>query len=430
MTEAERNKRAILNGDQKRAVFESLMRYGGVGEEEILTAIQYCPPQQLTENDVLMKILTRRDQMVPITSQQQQENDDIDRAIRESEDEREIIQERKRKRVEELKNVVTRVAEADEFRKSVLLYGIPPTQAQTGESMDGTSSSRTSTGSVVLQELMMIVDSMVITEANGAPSSSSSSLCNGISYMHSKYVSAPALQQKALMIGLRTSLINLLLIECTAVKFYKKEPKLYLEKVARRVDETLNCAPKTGNDEPAMAISDSNSGSGSGGDSSSSGGGGGNTAVYSNPLGRVSFDIEDCVAVLDRERAKLERGLFKLPKDGHPVPLIFRRASLQTMVSATGLQIDGGSSGSSSSSGSDSGSDSGSGSGGVVAANGDPNDTIALGRVSLGSGSCDVDGFEVQEMVSAVEVARILAMPSDDEDSEQSEYVSSDDEVG
>lgn len=153
-------------------------------------------------------------------------------------------------------------------------------------------------------------------------------------------------------------------------------------------------------------------------------------AVYTDVHRGLTINMEQCILQLDKEREKLEKGLYRLPKNGlHlQVPAIFRRALVQAMVARA---TTNGSFYSMEDLHSNDRTSDGYGAdhlGGRSAAY-DPSpsgETVAMEDGGRGGGS-DVD---VQEIVSREEMRRILEEPSDlDEDNGiVSPYISSDEE--
>jgi hypothetical protein len=175
---------------------------------------------------------------------------------------------------------------------------------------DGTvSPSLRTVGSRVLQSLVRLLDAGVV-EAMSSSSSSSSVVtmqgCNGDTIM-SGDASHVAL--------LRAEVVQLLLLEVDALKYHRVAGVPYLRGLALHVDSALNAY---GGRTPCYQQMRPESPSSSSASTA--------TGTFINDQLRVRCEVSRVLSYLALQSRRLQRALYRLPRDGHMVPLLFRKA--------------------------------------------------------------------------------------------------------
>eukprot|EP01034_Spumella_vulgaris_P032500 gene32500-40110_t len=371
---------SIVNTPLKRQVYEDLMRQPGLTREEVLREIvDACSggreDEEVLDADMLMfNIVTRREQEQIVGDHghgvdwealqeealKQREDADMDRAILESEQERDVIQSRKRSRVSELRtdaHCSIGAARRAMRSSSVLREEIEPHPINTPRGINGavaktnaspvlepisTSSSScvdlttdsseedeaptVSTadigsssepcahraaaprvvGSRVLQSVVRLLDS-------GATNSEPLSSCSSSSASHSGVDPNRTIwsvdTSSSTLTELRAEVVQLLMLEADALKYHRQAGVPYLTGLAQHVDATLNTfAQLAAGDESAASF-------------------------HNDHLG-VRCAVPALLKYLKFQSRKLQRALYKLPQDGHLVPLLFRKTFRDKRLSA------------------------------------------------------------------------------------------------
>lgn len=296
----------ILNSQRKRNAFASMAKIEGLDEDEILEAISRVDntAEALDPDKLIMAIMIRREEEEAEEAEEEeerkrQEDSDMDLAILNSEGERDVIQDRKRRRVESLKcDCCCDLLEAEEFSHSLLL----PRNSCAGS------------GSEIMAELCRALDrksclKMTLDPVRGTLKSSDTCTCPRD------------------VVRMRLLVVRLLLLEVDSIKYHKEACEGYLRALAGRIDELRGadksdvCYEKPSSTlraQPSPAVRGANHGFCCG----------------------VQYD--DIVACLEKEIDALELCLYQPPKDGGQIPIAFRRlAGDRAMVSAFSLEGDG-----------------------------------------------------------------------------------------
>ena len=221
---------------------------------------------------------------------------------------------------------------SEELAASCLLHGLQPPASSSSNSSSSSSSSSSGGGEVIdlsfdedpessridhlryegcyfVRQIVLALDRCcggpaAPNSASSPSSSSSSSSCSDLS--------AAA--------RLRRSVTQLLLVEVDTIKAFHRQAFAYIVKMGRRIDGLLNASqPQQLLAALARLSADGNEGDGE----------------------RDGQAINRIIEALDRRHFKFTRGLYKLPTDGHIVPLILREAVAQMGLKLVELDADG-----------------------------------------------------------------------------------------
>jgi hypothetical protein len=173
-------------------------------------------------------------------------------------------------------------------------------------------SSRT-VGSKVLQALVRLLD------AGTGEESSSSSSSSGVYEKNSKTILTGDIGQVAL---LRAELVQLLLLEVDALKYHRVAGVPYLRGLALHVDSMLNAfgGRTLHNQQPLTQPLSSKSITA--------------TGSFRNEELQVQCEVDRVLSYLALQSCRLQKALYRLPRDGHMVPLLFRKAFRDRRLSA------------------------------------------------------------------------------------------------
>lgn len=178
-----------------------------------------------------------------------------------------------------------------------------------------------------------------ISSSGGSSSSSASAQdslrqrVHDVSIVHS--CSTQALQKLA---QLRPTVSRLLLLEVNAAKFYPKTSSAYLLFLARRIDKKLACRTLEG--AVNCVVARTPNGNGDVVQNCVCTMDIGDDCIFSVPVERLFMRYNAVVEVLTAVSAKFERGMYKLPQDGHLVPALFREPRLACFAHALASSID------------------------------------------------------------------------------------------
>lgn len=307
-----------LNTTKKVRLFKVMLSMGLRRDEVLKAVIALCPggdDSSLTEDMLLTHILAHRDggQIDPVLAQlKAQEDADMDRAILESEAEREAIQMRKRRRTEEIKSAVTvSLLQAEELKGSVLLFGLPLRPAASASAASTTSSSSSSSSSDSVQgsaDGCALLQLLAYLLEHCTSESSLHSLCSA--------AGMPAVD----IASVRQAMAALLLVEAQALKYYKEEAHPHLLYVCSRLDASVpldallkhralfRCKP-----EQTIALE----------------------------IARWLLSHQQAVRrALHNETYLFERGLAKLPSGGHSLPDLLRYQRLRPFMDLLHAKVD------------------------------------------------------------------------------------------
>lgn len=257
-----------------------------------------------------------------------QEDAELDRAILESEQERDHIQARKRRRKEEFsQSLYIAIGDAEEVQASLLLHGLP---SLSGENSTSSSSSE---GQIGLMEPLHIADSL-------QGSLLIQSLVHVFDYCKDDdHISCllqwagekGILMEKATLQALRAEVVNLLIVEAQALKFYRNEAHGHLLYLANKLDSQsflVDILPTLRKYRYIMRQSD--------------------LGKIDKQQGEIIQEIFSCLvshfeklrSLIHAEKYLLERGLAKLPTGGNPLPDILRYKRLQTFLDLLKTKVD------------------------------------------------------------------------------------------
>lgn len=246
-----------------------------------------------------------------------------DRAVMESEKERDNIQQRKRQKISDLKNdIQSEVFSYEEFAASVLLRGLPSsvTGALALSSSASSSSSSGASTRVVADHRCLrgssLVRALVLLFDYVAADSKSLELC--------ELISAP-------IGGLRVTLVEILLLERDALKFYKDAGYAYLLSLTHSLDAVGEPVFDKSFLDDLWRI-------------------GAVKALTSTQWRKLftglSSQFEQISAILTSTKESFQRGMVKIPRDGGLIPDLFRSKSLiayvkmlRSNVEADGIEI-------------------------------------------------------------------------------------------
>jgi hypothetical protein len=336
--------RAVLNTKEKLAAFNEL-RGAGFTEKEVIECITEAEDEEMNDVDLLIcKLIARREgdeapNGSPSAEEKEQEDKDMDQAILNSEGEREIIQDRKRRRLQDIgSDCSCSLRDADEFRNSFLL-GKRGLDEALKTLMIELNINPHHFKSEILSQVVQLLDmqtcktfgsftpslppSLSLSVPASATSLSSSSSSSNQSNNSSASSSASSITSNCssskdgdcccpeVWRRLRSVLSRLLLLEVTAIKFSKQNCNAYFLKLARRLDTEISA-------DIFCKIESSSSSSSS---LSSLAGDASSVNKSSSAL-----SLEEFFKVLDTECLTLEKALYDLPADGNEIPFIFREA--------------------------------------------------------------------------------------------------------
>lgn len=244
-----------------------------------------------------------------------------DRAVMESEKERDNIQQRKRQKIHDLKNdIQSEIFSYEEFAASVLLRGLPlagaaslPTSTSSASSSSGssrlTTDQRCLHGSALIRALVLLFDYV-------AADSKSLELC--------ELISAP-------IGGLRVTLVEVLLLERDALKFYKDACYAYLLSLIHTLDAVAEPAFERSFVDELFRVGSVKALT---------------SAQWRRLFAGLSSRCEQVSAILTSIKDSFQRGMVKIPRDGGLIPELFRAKSLvayvkmlRSNVEADGIEI-------------------------------------------------------------------------------------------
>lgn len=177
------------------------------------------------------------------------------------------------------------------------------------------------------------------SSSSGAACSSSSSASSSLrQHIHDVTSLHSCSTQGLRMIAqLRAAVSRLLLLENNAVKFYPKTSSAYLLFLARRIDKKLLCYSL---DEAVNCVVCKPSTATTGATTGTSTANNGADCILTLPAERIFIRYGAVTEFLDRTSANFERGMYKLPEDGHLVPALFRKPKLSCFAHALATRID------------------------------------------------------------------------------------------
>lgn len=253
--------------------------------------------------------------MIAPPQSKEQEDADLDRAILESEQERDRIQERKRKRVSTiLEDTDLEILSALEFKRSVLLHGLPaqyhpnPTPPSSSSSSSSSSLSQTQSdgsdvtshiilhGSRMIRGLSQMIDHYYVNQRKQRKQTITSHFID--------LCSSSSSSEEGLS-SLREAVVRLLLIEFDALRYYGEVCFPYLVSLAETFDKQFLS----------------------------------HSSQYSTLL-ESSKEQEEVREEVRRRKEVFEKGLFKLVKDGEGVPALFRKNYLKPYYQLLSHRLD------------------------------------------------------------------------------------------
>lgn len=230
----------------------------------------------------------------------------------ESEKERDNIQQRKRQKIIDLKNdIQSQILSYEDFNNSLLMFGLNPQSNSTSSSSSSShipqrtaASSKLSQGSSLIRGLVFLFDFV-------ASDSQSLELC--------ELISSP-------LGGLRVSLVEILLMEKDALKFYKDASYAYLLSLKDKFDSLI----KSEISSPELITELVNIS---------------NVNALTPQQWRklfvalsASYDsIQEC---LSQVKESFQKGTVKIPRDGGLVPEIFRLKPLLPYIKLLSSNVE------------------------------------------------------------------------------------------
>eukprot|EP01031_Cornospumella_fuschlensis_P026219 gene26219-31674_t len=298
-----------INTEKKLKIYKDMCMIPGLSKKEIAEAIDSLPSDQLKEEIVLTVIISKRDGPVPPEALyiKQQEDAMLDMAIRESETERDNIQMRKRRRKDELRTSwVERISDSEEVQKSLFLFGALRGESSSGAVADHAdiTVSHSLQGCGVVRSLVSLFDQSV--------------------------PSAPSIASLAAeeVLRLRTTVVDLLLIEKEAVRFYGAEAHPLLLSVAHKIDKVLPRLARMGWEARVGGNRGAASATGEGSGGVGDGGGLNMKDWVQRVKSAVASQHLQILMIISSQKAYVEKGLSKIPTGGSSVPDVFRFKSL------------------------------------------------------------------------------------------------------
>jgi hypothetical protein len=295
------NKLRELNS-KKRRIFDEAEAIPGITPIEILDVLRFINTADCSVDAVVDKVVMKRS-----INCNPKDDDNIamlerslyDRAVMESEKERDNIQQRKRQKVTDLKNdIQSEIFSYEDFKPSLLLRGL----------LDNNKSSANSSCSFRLGDISLryrgsiMIRSLVFLFDFVAADSRSLELCELIS---------------SNIGNLRVYLVEILLLERDAIKFYKDASFPYLLSLMQVCDEIFGSSLDSVFVEQLFRISHIND--------------------LSPTQWRKIFTAFNCRDTMIEQRLReirdsFQKGMFKIPRDGEMVPELFRMKSLLPFI--------------------------------------------------------------------------------------------------
>ncbi|CAE7686557.1 unnamed protein product, partial [Symbiodinium microadriaticum] len=169
---------------------------------------------------------------------------DIDRALRESEPERDAIQDRKRRRCHDLNhNPSVSLLDAEEFHASYLLGRWACTEEANLKSMEAESSQGATRGCVILQGVLQLLDrpaASAVSAQSSCGSVTAPADCGaGVSVCRHCRHSESTLSDD-IAARLREAAVGLLMLEADAIKWYKEHSVPYFVELGKRLDSSVS----------------------------------------------------------------------------------------------------------------------------------------------------------------------------------------------
>lgn len=255
-----------LTNAQDKQLFKQLSReLPGLPDKEIHEAITKAVASEgghKTIDDIMLYIAMHREAgtddgcFVPFSIEE--ENAQLDRAILESEKERENIQQRKKKRVEDMKEIQSLLCSAEELQRSILLWGVAKhvkhssssSSSSSAMSKPSTNTTNSTTKSTICSGTKPPTTLSTNTSAQGKVSRSAEDTLQGsyvirlvallFDYYGSRMISAELI---ALLehnyITIRLLVLDLLLLETMSIKYYKDAPIPFLLSFIHALDNGL-----------------------------------------------------------------------------------------------------------------------------------------------------------------------------------------------
>eukprot|EP01031_Cornospumella_fuschlensis_P027995 gene27995-33806_t len=298
-----------INTEKKLKIYKDMCMIPGLSKKEIVEAIDSLPSDQLKEEIVLTVIISKREGPVPPEALyiKQQEDAMLDMAIRESETERENIQMRKRRRKDELRTSwVERISGSEEVQKSLFLFGALRGESSSGAVADYSdiTMSHSLQGCGVVRSLVSLFDQSV--------------------------PSAPSIASLAAedVLRLRTTVVDLLLVEKEAVRFYGAEAHPLLLSVAHKIDKVLPRLARMGWEVRMGGNGGADGATGEGNGGVGDGGGLNLKDWVHRVKSAIASQHLQILMTISSQKAYVEKGLSKIPTGGSSVPDVFRFKSL------------------------------------------------------------------------------------------------------
>ena len=339
---------SALTNQAKVIAFRELMTMG-LGQQDAMAIVAEANEEDLQDVSMLVYkwMCNRSGLAIPQSEEEEEEEEarlkeqedrEMDLAILNSESEREVIQDRKRQRVNDISaDCGTPLGDAPEFKASILL-GLKEKDAMLTSKMQAiecTPNPVSRVGSELLSRLVMMLD---IHTCKFIEVSSSSSTSIG----HGRVCSCSEGWRK-----LRKLLSRLLLLEVDAVKFAKDMCFAYLLLLGKRLDDELlasflaavlqasNGDHRRGSSTASSSSTGDNVSDGHATsappcppqENSSSSGGDDSDWKGPNPLDDDEAALRpiftSLCSAINNECNNLEKALYSLPEDGSLVPLAF-----------------------------------------------------------------------------------------------------------
>lgn len=311
----------VLDSLQKKQLFTFILsQVPGLSRDETLEAFRNSSDSDLDPDDILMTIISTRENGL-YADLQSQEDLDIDRAIINSEGEREVIQENKRRRVNDIStNCSLGILTLEEFNKSVFLgftnmyplssdvssntfntFPIPGFSSVASPENNSSTHGMKGKTSKFLNDIVSYLDATLCSAVDDSIGHGDTDSC----------ICSCSSDKKAL----RWNLIKLLLLEKDALKFYKFTSYSYLQQIMDNLDEIYN---RYLADQTKIENNNEDSSSGSNGNTSSI-----NVFAHnSSSAESMKFAVDE----LSKCRSEFELEMYRIPEDEGAVPTAFLEA--------------------------------------------------------------------------------------------------------
>lgn len=308
-----------------RAVYDEMKQLPGLHKHEIKDAMKMVPPNETTFDSVLEKIIAKRQSGSNTASEADMDALSTalyDRTIRVSEGERDAGQERKRKKVSDLKNDMQCLILAyEDFEHSVLLWGLPQSSMKvTSSSSSSSSSFHANNGTINPAQLQQGCRTLRLLS------------------LLFDYAAAEDERQEMLIqlftmeaTPLRVLVVELLLIEQQAIKYYSHLANPFLLSLAHQLDHNssyghhindLTFEAEWSDIRREEQINDEE------------------WQVIWNVVMQRMTPMRDA---LQQCKSRFERGMSKIPKDESRVPELLRKKSLKPFMDLlkSKVELDG-----------------------------------------------------------------------------------------